>query len=130
MLNKVQLIGNLGNNPVIKTLESGTTIASFSIATTRKYKDKSGEVQSRTEWHNVVAWGKLAEIIERFVYKGSKIYIEGEIRYRSYEKDGAARYMTEIVANNMLMLDGKKATKEPTGDKETSVFPPEDDLPY
>ena len=103
--NKVQLIGNLGNDPEIINLESGKTLAKFSIATNESYKNASGEKVTDTQWHNVVAWGKTAEIIEKYVIKGKEVAIEGKLTSRSYEtKEGEKRYITEVVCNELLML--------------------------
>ncbi|AJR02957.1 single-stranded DNA-binding protein [Siansivirga zeaxanthinifaciens] len=103
--NKVQLIGNLGNDPEIINLESGKTLAKFTIATNESYKNNKGEKITDTQWHNVVAWGKTAEIIEKYVTKGKEIAIEGKLTSRSYDdKDGNKRYITEIVCNELLLL--------------------------
>lgn len=103
--NKVQLIGNLGNNPEIITLESGKKLAKFSLATNDSYKNAQGEKVSQTDWHNLVAWGKTAEIVEKYITKGKEIAIEGKLTTRSWEdKDGMKRYMTEVVVNELLML--------------------------
>jgi len=106
--NKVQLIGNLGNNPEIITLESGKKLAKFSIATNESYKNAQGEKVQNTEWHNVVAWNATAEIVEKYLEKGKEIAIEGKLTSRSYEdKEGNKRYITEIVCNELLMLGAK-----------------------
>ena len=106
--NKVQLIGNLGNDPEIITLESGKKLAKFSLATNESYKDASGEKQTKTDWHNLVAWGKTADIIEKYITKGKEIAIEGKLSTRSYEtKEGENRYVTEVVVNELLMLGSK-----------------------
>ncbi len=106
--NKVQLIGNLGNNPEIITLESGKKLAKISIATNETYKNAQGEKVTDTQWHNVVAWNKTAEIIEKYLQKGSEVAVEGKLTSRSYEdKDGTKKYITEIVCNELLMLGGK-----------------------
>ena len=103
--NKVQLIGNLGNDPEIINLESGKTLAKFTIATNESYKNASGEKITDTQWHNIVAWGKTAQIIEKYVTKGKEVAIEGKLTSRSYEdKEGNKRYITEIVCNELLML--------------------------
>ena len=103
--NKVQLIGNLGSDPEIINLESGKMLAKFSIATNESYKNAQGEKITDTQWHNVVAWGKTAEIVEKFVTKGKEIAIEGKLTSRSYEtKEGEKRYITEVVCNELLML--------------------------
>ena len=103
--NKVQLIGNLGNDPEIINLESGRTLAKFSIATNESYKNAEGEKVTDTQWHNVVAWGKTAQIIEKFVTKGKEVAVTGKLTSRSYEtKEGEKRYITEVVCNELLML--------------------------
>ena len=106
--NKVQLIGNLGNNPEVITLESGKKLAKFSIATNDSYKNASGEKITDTQWHNVIAWNKTAEIVEKYLTKGNEIAVEGKLTSRSYEnKEGVKKYITEIVVNELLMLGGK-----------------------
>ncbi|MBL85280.1 MAG: single-stranded DNA-binding protein [Winogradskyella sp.] len=103
--NKVQLIGNLGNDPEIINLESGKMLAKFSIATNESYKNANGEKVTDTQWHNIVAWGKTAQIVEKFVTKGREVAIEGKLTTRSWEdKDGMKRYTTEVVCNELLML--------------------------
>lgn len=107
-LNKFQVIGNLGKDPEVRTLESGAKVANFSVATSETWKDKnSGEKKEQTEWHNVVIWGPLAGVVESYVNKGDKLYLEGKIKTRSWEKDGVTRYTTELYANNMIMLSSK-----------------------
>ena len=107
--NKVQLIGNLGNDPEIITLESGKKLAKFSLATNEYYKDADGQKQTKTDWHNLVAWNKTAEIIENYVTKGKEIAVEGKLTSRSYEtKEGEKRYITEVVVNEVLMLGNKQ----------------------
>ena len=105
-LNKVLLIGNAGRDPEIRHLESGAMNATFSLATTERYRDRStGEMKEQTEWHNIVCWRNLAEIAEKYVKKGTQLFIEGRIRTRSYnDKDGNTKYMTEILADNMQLL--------------------------
>jgi single-strand DNA-binding protein len=108
--NKVQLIGNLGNAPEIKNTESGKKLARFSIATNEIYNNAKGEKVKETTWHNLVAWGKVAEIVEKYLNKGSEIAIEGKLINRSYtDKDGIKKYITEVQVNELLML-GSKAT--------------------
>jgi single-strand DNA-binding protein len=103
--NKVQLIGNLGNDPEIINLESGKTLAKFSVATNESYKNANGEKITDTQWHNVVAWGKTATIVEKYLMKGKEVAVEGKLTSRSYEtKEGDKRYVTEIVCNELLML--------------------------
>ena len=103
--NKVQLIGNVGNDPEIKSFDGGKKVANFTIATNESYKNEKGEKVDQTEWHKVVAWGKTAEIIEKFVTKGKEVAIEGKLTHRSYEdKNGEKRYITEVVANEILLI--------------------------
>ena len=107
-VNKVILVGNVGNDPEVKYTQNGTAIANVSLATSESWKDKhSGEQQERTEWHRVVFFRRLAEIVEQYVKKGSKLYVEGQLQTRSWEQDGIKRYTTEIVANEMQMLDSR-----------------------
>ena len=121
--NSVQLIGNLGMNPEVKTLESGSTVANFSIATSDRYKNKEGEQIEDTTWHNLVAWGKTAEIAEKYLKKGASIYIEGKIRTSKWvDKDENNRYKTEIMADKMNMLSKSS--------NETALNINEDDLPF
>jgi single-strand DNA-binding protein len=115
-LNKVTLIGNLGNDPEIRTTSNGSKVANFSLATTRQWNSASGEKQEKTEWHKCIAWntgGKgtgLADVIERYVHKGDKLYVEGRIEYRQYEdKEKQTRYVTEINVREILLLGGGKA---------------------
>lgn len=107
--NKVQLIGNLGMNPEIRTIEGGKKYAKMTIATTESYKNAEGEKVKETQWHNLIAWGKTAEIAEKFLTKGSEIAIEGKLIHNNYtDKDGIKRYTTEIEINEFLMLGGHK----------------------
>ena len=107
-VNKVILVGNVGQKPEMKAMPSGDQVASFSLATSESWKDKqTGQQQERTEWHRVVFFNKLAEIVAQYVKKGSKLYIEGQLRTRNWEQDGVKRYKTEIVASEMQMLDSK-----------------------
>lgn len=106
--NKVQLIGNLGNDPEIINLESGKTLAKFSIATNESYKNAKGEKVTDTQWHNVVAWGTTAKIVESYLTKGKEVAVEGKLTSRSYEtKEGEKRYITEIVCSELMMLGSK-----------------------
>ena len=105
--NKVQLIGHLGQLPEIRTTESGKKVARFSIATNDTYRNANGEKVSETSWHNVVAWGKLAEIAEKYLTKGKEVAVGGKLVHRNYtDKSGIKRYVTEVVLNEMLMLGG------------------------
>jgi len=107
-VNKVILIGNLGKDPEVRHLEGGVAVARFPIATSETFKDKSGQRQERTEWHNIVVWRGLAEVAEKYLRKGNSVFIEGRIRTNSYQdKEGVQRYSTEIVADNMTMLGGR-----------------------
>ena len=107
-LNKVMIIGNLGNDPEIKYAPSGTAIANFTVATTEGRKNKDGEWEDATEWHRIVMFGRQAEVCKDYLHKGSKVYIEGRLQTRSWEdQSGQRRYMTEINGNQMLMLDSK-----------------------
>jgi single-strand DNA-binding protein len=106
--NKVQLIGTLGNDPEIITLESGKKLAKFSLATNESYKDASGQKIDKVEWHNLVAWGKTCDIIEKYLTKGKEVAVEGKLTSRSYEtKEGEKRYITEVVVNELLMFGNK-----------------------
>jgi len=103
--NKVQLIGHVGNDPEIKSFDGGKKLAKLSIATNESYKNEKGEKVEETQWHNLVAWGKTADIIEKYVVKGKEIAIEGKLAHRSYEdKNGEKRYVTEVVIDELLML--------------------------
>lgn len=108
-VNKVILVGNLGKDPEIKYTPSGTPVAKFSLATNERYKDKAGEWQDRTEWHNIVAWQRLAEIVGEYVKKGAKVYIEGRIQTSSWEdkQSGEKKYRTEIIAQDLVLLGGR-----------------------
>ena len=116
-VNKVILVGNLGKDPEVKFTPSGMQVAKFSIATNEGYKDKSGQWQERTEWHNIVAWARLAEIIGEYVKKGSKVYIEGRLQTSSWDdkETGQKKYKTEIVANELVLLGGRGEGSEGGG---------------
>ena len=138
-VNKVILIGNLGKDPEVKYLESKVPVANFTLATNSTWKDKDGSKQEHTEWHNIVLWRGLAELSEKYLHKGDKVYIEGRLKTRSWEdKDNVKRYTTEIVAENMTMLSGKKAEDTPVpaaGEESASASisdpgKPVDDLPF
>ncbi len=106
--NKVQLIGNVGNDPEIKNLEGGKKVAKFTIATNEVYYNENKEKVTDTQWHNISAWGKTADLIENFITKGKEIALEGKLTHRSYDdKDGIKRYYTEVVANELLLLGSK-----------------------
>ena len=149
-INKVILVGNLGKDPETRYLESGVAVTSFSLATTESYKDKTGTRVNQTEWHNVVLWRGLAEVAEKYLKKGSQVYIEGKIRSRSWEdKEGNKRYTTEIIGDNMTMLGGKRDSEasseesfqsmsqptaqpltQPAAEQQQSVAEESDDLPF
>lgn len=113
-LNKAILIGNLGHDPEVRTTGSGKRVAHLSVATERQWTDREGNEQKRVEWHRVIAWDKLAEIAEQYLSKGERVYVEGEIQYRSYEDgEGITRYVTEINARDLIMLGGRPETSEP-----------------
>jgi len=108
-LNKVLLLGNLGKDPEVQTLEGNIKVAKFTLATTEGYKDENGQVHSQTEWHNIVLWRGLAELAEKYLKKGSMVHVEGKNRTRSYEdKQGVKRYVTEVVGEEIIMLDKKE----------------------
>lgn len=116
-VNKVILIGNLGKDPEVKFTPNGTPVAKFSLATNERFKDKSGEFQDRTEWHNIVAWQRLAEIVGEYVKKGSKVYIEGRIHTDSWDdkETGQKKYRTEIIAQDLVLLSGRGEGGESEG---------------
>jgi len=110
--NKVQLIGNLGNNPEVRTTEAGRKMARFSIATNETYRSAKGDKVTETQWHNLIAWGKVADIAEQYLSKGSEVVIEGKLINRNYlDKEGTKRYVTEVQVNEVLMLGEKKKAK-------------------
>jgi single-strand DNA-binding protein len=146
-VNKVILVGNLGKDPEIRHLENGAAVANFSIATSENYKDrKTGEKVSQTEWHNIVAWRGLAEIAEKYLKKGHKVYIEGKLKTRTWQdQEGNNRYSTEVITDNLTMLgnanqnENKSNYTEPStklntdkkpAEKEFSAPGDEDDLPF
>ncbi len=114
-LNKVQLIGRLGKDPDTRYFDNDSVKTNFPLATNESYKDRSGQVIERTDWHNVVCWNGLAKIVESYVKKGASVYIEGSIRTRSYEQEGVTKYITEIVASEMIMLDSKNSNNAESG---------------
>ncbi|MDW7774578.1 MAG: single-stranded DNA-binding protein [Desulfobulbaceae bacterium] len=137
MKNLVILIGNLGADPEIRYTQSGAPVANFSVATTEKWKDQNGQHQEQTEWHNVVAWRRLAEICGEYLSKGSRVYIEGKLQTQKYQaKDGSDRYKTEIVAKEMKMLSQNNRQQQGCGyggpDNEYQGLPPNtgDDVPF
>jgi single-strand DNA-binding protein len=141
-VNRVTILGRLGKDPEFKTFNNGGSVANFSVATSETWKDKTtGEKKESTEWHNIVAYNPLSEIVQKYVRKGDQIYIEGKLKTRSWEKDGSTRYITEIVASSVVMIgakkDGSSEQSAPSGGaKEQSTpassFMPDttDDLPF
>jgi single-strand DNA-binding protein len=144
-VNKVILIGNLGKDPEVRHLENGAAVANFSIATSENYKDrKTGEKVSQTEWHNIVAWRGLAEIAEKYLKKGAKVYIEGKLKTRTWQdKEGNNRYSTEVITDNLTMLGSTvesmaSSNQEKPIENESKPFPEKefsspdenDDLPF
>ena len=128
-VNKVILIGNLGKDPEVRYLDNGVAVANFSLATTENYKNKEWERVSQTEWHNIVLWRGLAEVAEKWLKKGSSVYIEGKIRTRKWEdKDGNTRYSTEILGDNMTMLGAKPSSETPV--EVAPATDKKDDLPF
>ena len=105
-LNKVMLIGNVGKDPEVTNLEKGSKVAKFTLATSEKYTDKAGNKTERTDWHNIVAWGPLADLIEKYVTKGKQLYVEGQIRNRSWEQEGVKKFATDINITSLVFLGG------------------------
>ena len=147
MVNKVILVGNLGKDPEVRSTAGGQQVTTFSLATNRVWRDKNGEKQEKTEWHNIKVWGKQAEIAGRYLTRGKTIYLEGRIETRSYEdkKTGEKRYITEIVCDNFQMIGGRGAdggrantpaaaeshAPADTGYEDPGHFPPgDDDIPF
>ncbi len=134
-INKVILIGNLGKDPELRYTSSGVAVATFSLATNESWKDPEGNTQERTQWHNVVAWRKLAEICGEYLKKGGKVYIEGRLQYRNYDdKNGVKRSVTEVVMDEMVMLDsrGSAASTDsgPVTPQQEDTGGKVDDLPF
>jgi single-strand DNA-binding protein len=140
-LNKVQIIGNLGADPEIRSTPNGAQVANFRIACAESWKDQSGQKQERTEWVTCVAWKVTAEIVEKYVRKGSKVYVEGKLQTRTWEdkNGGGKRYATEVLVERIMMLDGRRGggdygqrDDEPRGAaaRPDLTPPPDDDLPF
>jgi single-strand DNA-binding protein len=141
-VNKAIIVGNLGNDPEVRSTPGGARVATISVATNRRWSSRSGEMQEETQWHRIIAWNKLAEIVEQYLKKGDRVYVEGRIQYRQWEdQNGQKRFSTEIVANDMVMLGGRgeaafETQKAPTyGGEDYEDFPAEsleegDDLPF
>ena len=138
-INKVILVGNLGKDPEVRTLENGAKVANFTLATSETYKNKEGQRVTTTEWHNIVLWRGLADIAERFLRKGNQVYIEGKIKSRTWDdKDGNKRYITEILGDNLTMLGSKRDSDDSTSAPapientapDTKAGDETDDLPF
>lgn len=122
-VNKVILVGNLGRDPEIRYMPSGEPVANITIATSSKYKNKSGEMVEETEWHRVTFFGKLAEIVGQYLKKGRSVYVEGRIKTRKYtDKDGIEKYATDIIANEMQMLGGREGMGDPSGGDDSGGY--------
>ena len=137
-VNKAILIGNLGRDPELRYTPGGQAVATFSLATSEKWRDKDGVMQDRTEWHNIVLWGRQAEIAKEYLAKGRPVYIEGRIQNRSYDdKDGNKRYISEVVGQRIQFLGSRDQAAAPTGGEAPPEPPPagdlaseDDDLPF
>lgn len=137
-INKVILVGNLGKDPEVRHLEGGATVANFPLATSESYKDKSGNKVEHTEWHNVVVWRGLAEVAEKYLKKGTTIYVEGKLRTRSWEdKEGVKKYTTEIIADSFTMLGSNRRDDNNSSNSSAemnsmnvNIATPADDLPF
>ena len=118
-LNKVMLIGNVGKDPDVNFTPSGVKVCQFRMATSESWKDKDGALQEQTDWHTIVAWRGLADVVERLVHKGTRVYVEGKIRSRSYDdREGNKKYVTEIVSDNILLLDARRSDNGSSHDAE------------
>ena len=124
-LNKVMLIGNVGKDPEVTTLDKGGKVAKFTLATSEKYTDKSGNKTERTDWHNIVAWGPLADLVEKYVTKGKQLYLEGQIRNRSWEQDGIKKFATDINITQLVFLSngGNGANKDQSSSTSSTEAP-------
>ena len=140
-MNKLILIGRVGQDPTIKKFDNGGQVAQFTLATTEKWKNKNGEKQEKTEWHSIVISGKLSEVAEKYITKGILLMVEGQVRYREYDKEGSKRYFTEVFANSIEMLDSKNKSENSSHSTPQSTMPSEpisdlpdrqgeDDLPF
>lgn len=134
MINKVILLGNVGAEPEVRTLDGGKKVARVRVATTERYTDQQGNKQEQTEWHSVTLWGGLADVADKYLHKGSQVYIEGKIRTREYEAKGEKRYATEIMANDMKLLgrpkDANDAPQAVAPAPQAPVPPMSDSLPF
>ena len=130
-MNKAMVIGNLGNDPEIRYTQSEIPVATFSVASTERWKDSDGNKQERTEWHRVVAWRRLAEVCGEHLHKGDKVFIEGKMQTRKWEdQDGNTRYTTEIVARDLEMIGGRQENAGSPSDSDNAEPPMPDDIPF
>jgi len=134
MLNKVMLIGNLGRDPEVRTTASGTPVANFSLATSRRWTDRDGQRQEQTEWHNIVCWGRQAEVAGQYLTKGKQIFVEGRLQTRSWEdkNSGEKKYRTEVVCENFQML-GRRSDEgggSSYSNNDSDLGPVDDDIPF
>jgi single-strand DNA-binding protein len=128
-VNRVILLGRVGKDPEVRNTTNGKTVANFSLATSESYKDSSGEKKETTEWHNLVLWGKTAEIAQKYVSKGDQIYVEGKLQTRSWEKDGVTKYTTETIVDKLTLIGGNKRStnqEEPAAVEDST----DDTLPF
>lgn len=133
MINKVILLGNVGADPEVRALDGGKKVARVRVATTERYTDQQGNKQELTEWHSVTLWGGFADVADKYVHKGSQVYIEGKIRTREYEAKGEKRYATEIIANDMKLIGRPKDANEApqaVAPAPQAPVPPMGDLPF
>ena len=130
-LNRVELIGNLGRDPEIRYTPGGTAVASFSLATSEKVKNKSGEWETRTEWHNIVLYARLAEVAGEYLTKGKSVFLDGKLKTRKWQdRDGKDRYTTEIIGDKLLMLGGKTGSIPDGSEYQTSGNPADEEIPH
>lgn len=130
MVNKVILLGNVGADPEVRALEGGSKVARIRVATSEKYTDKNGNKQEQTEWHNVSLFKSLADVVERYVHKGSQVYVEGKLRTREYEQNGEKRYATEVIANELKLCGRAKDASESTQAQSAPATPQVNDVPF
>ncbi len=129
-INNATILGNIGKDPEVKYTPAGTPVARISVATNERFKDKLGNWKERTEWHNVILWARLAEIAKEHLHKGSKICVVGALSTRSWDKNGDKHYMTEIVARDLIMLDGRKAAESSPAAAEGQGPITDEDIPF
>ena len=132
-VNKVILLGNLGKDPEVRVFDGGSKKAMFSLATSDSFVDKAGEKKENVEWHNIIFWGKMADVVEKYLKKGSQVYVEGKIATRAYDdKDGHKRYITEIICSSLTMVGGKASEGNNATEQQTSDLQEDapDDLPF